>query len=161
MCVIVVAVLHAVDDEGRINFISLVHLALVLLHRLPCLGLTESVLHGRSLHVVQDALLSHSVATHGRWRCQVLGQGRPNGKGVLRGEGGSRGTDQRSDWHLLGNGDKAQEIVLIHFREIHALGSIYSEASADEILCVVPKLGALIEREGTSTDLLVGLPDLC
>ena len=51
--------------------------------------------------------------------------------------------------------------MLVHFRESHALGSIYSEASADEILGVVAKLGALIEREGTSTNLLVGLPDLC
>ena len=83
MCVIVIAVLDAVDDERRINFIGLVRLTLVSLYRLPCLGLTESVLHGRSLHVVQDALLSHSVAAHGRWRCQVLGQRRPNGKGVL------------------------------------------------------------------------------
>ena len=32
VCIIVIAVLHAVDDEWRINFISLVHLALVLLH---------------------------------------------------------------------------------------------------------------------------------
>lgn len=83
VCVIVVAVLYAVDDEGRINFIGIVHMALVSLYRLPSLGLTESVLHGRSLHVVQDALLSHTVAAHGRWRCQVLGQRRPNGKGVL------------------------------------------------------------------------------
>ena len=51
--------------------------------------------------------------------------------------------------------------MLVHFREIHALGSIYSEASADEILGVVPELGAFIEREGTSTNLLVGLSDLC
>ena len=83
MCVIVIAVLYAVDDEGRINFIGIVHLALVSLDRLPSLGLTKSVLHGRSLHVVQDALLSHTVAAHGRWRCQVLGQRRPSGKGVL------------------------------------------------------------------------------
>ena len=50
--VIVIAVLDSVDNEGRINFIGLVHLALVSLYRLACLGLTESVLHGRSLHVV-------------------------------------------------------------------------------------------------------------
>ena len=51
--------------------------------------------------------------------------------------------------------------MLVHFRESHALGSIHSEAPADEILGVVAELSALIEREGTSTNLLVGLPDLC
>ena len=51
--------------------------------------------------------------------------------------------------------------MLVHFREIHALGSVYSEASADEILGVVAKLGAFVECEGTSTNLLVGLSDLC
>ena len=35
MCVIVIAVLDAVDDERRINFIGLVRLALVSLYRLP------------------------------------------------------------------------------------------------------------------------------
>ena len=110
---------------------------------------------------MQDALLSDSVAAHGRWRCQVLGQRRLHGKGVLCGKGRGRGTDQRSDRHLLGDGDKAQEIVLQHFREIHALGRINSEAFADEILGVVPKLCVFIESEGTSTNLLVGLPDLC
>ena len=51
--------------------------------------------------------------------------------------------------------------MLVHFREIHALGSIHSQASADEILGVAPKLGAFVECEGTSTNLLVGLSDLC
>ena len=110
--------------------------------------------------MVQDALLPHILAAHGRWRSQGIGHRRLHGKGVLRGEGCGRGTDQSGDWHLLGDRDEAQEIVLQHFREIHPLGRINSEAFPDEILGVASKLGVFIEREGSSSNLLVGLPDL-
>ena len=167
LSIVISTVFLTIDNKRRVKvcldiWVGLIYLTLNGLSRLD---LSESVLHGSSLHVVKDTILADVSGSHWRWRhvCTVSlghGDGRLCWESVLLGKGLSGWADESGDWDLLGDWHKRQEVVVKHLIECDTFIDIDSEASSDEILGLAAEIEVFWEGKSSSLNLLVSLLDL-